>query len=440
LLKSMGGSGVMNLRVLGAVLCAVMLAPAAALAQQVPLSQALVRLIQSDIRLAPPPAGFVSHEAHFLPGADQRLAPYLFNQQLVTQLATFPIGSSSGGFSFSYDTSLGVFQRATDTFGPSFAERALTNGRGKLTFGLNYQRSSYSQFNGQDLEGGNIKFYLKHSPASGAFFEGDVIEAALSLGLTSNTSSLFVNYGLTDDLDIAVAIPVVSVNMDANVNARVLRLATGADSPVHAFPGGSTSATFATSGSKTGLGDLLVRTKYRFKEATGGGMALGLDLRLPSGDAENLLGTGAAAFTGTLIGSTTRGRLSPHINLGFTVAGDGDVVTTPNEFGFKAGAEFEANLAVTFAVDLIGRSLLDAGKLGLVDNTWAYRNAAGQNLQTTLREYERQDGALNLMSMALGGKFKVSGNALLSANVLIALNNAGVTARVTPVVGLDFSF
>lgn len=428
-----------KLRVLSAVLCGVLITPAAAMAQQSPLSQMLVRLIQSEIRLAPPPAG-TSHEAHFLPGENQELAPYLFNQQIVTQLATFPIGSPSGGFAFTYDTSLGVFQRATDTFGPSFAERALTNGRGKLTVGANYQRSNYTGFNGQDLKGGNIKFYLKHADTGGAFFEGDLIEAALSLGLTSNTTSVFANYGVTDSWDIAVAIPVISVKMNADVNATVLRLASGTTSPIHTFPNGTTSQGFAVSGKKTGIGDVLLRTKYRFMEAPGGGMALGVDVRVPSGDAENLLGTGAPALTGTFIASTTRGRISPHINAGFTVAGDGDVVETPNELGFKAGLEFAAAPTFTLSADLIGRSLLDAGKLGLVDNTWNYQNAAGDNLTTTLREYERQDGALNLMSMAVGGKFNVGGNALLSANLLIALNNAGVTARVTPVIGMDFSF
>jgi hypothetical protein len=430
---------VANLRVISAVLCGALVVPAAASAQ-VPLSQMLTRLIQSEIRLGPPPEGFPSHEAHFLPGEDQELAPYLFNQQIVTQLATFPIGSPSGGFSFTYDTTLGIFQRATDTFGPSFAERALTNGRGRMTFGANFQRSNYSSFNGTDLEGGNLKFYLRHMDSGGSFFEGDLVEAALSLGLTSRTTSFFVNYGVTDNVDIAVAVPVVSVNMDAVVNARVLRLATGDASPIHAFPNGSTSAEFGASGSKTGLGDLLVRTKYRFVDFNGGGAALGVDLRLPSGDAENLLGTGAAALTGTFIASTTRGRVAPHVNVGFTLAGDGDIVTTPNEFGYKAGLEFAAAPTVTLSADLIGRSLLGAGRLSLVDNVWNYRNAAGTVSSTTLREYERQDGALNLLSAAVGGKFNVGGNALVSANLLIALNDAGVTARLTPVVGVDFSF
>nr|PZN85552.1 MAG: hypothetical protein DIU54_09325 [Acidobacteriota bacterium] len=432
---------VFNRRVLSAAICGMLMVPAAAAAQgEAPLSQMLTRLIQSEIWLAPPPPGFPSHEAHFIPGEDQQLAPYLFNQQIVTQLATFPIGSSSGGFSFTFDPSLGVFQRASDTFGPAFAERALTNGRGRVTFGANYQRSSYGSFNGQSLDGGDITFYLRHIDSGGLFFEGDVVEAKLALDLDSTTTSFFVNYGVTDNFDIAVTVPIVNVSMDARVDARILRLATGEGSPIHSFEGGASSKTFPASGSRTGIGDILFRTKYRFVEAQGGGMAVGVDLRLPSGDAENLLGTGAAALTGTLIGSSVHGRLAPHFNASFTIAGEGDVVQTANEFGYKAGVEFAAAPTVTLVADLIGRTLLDVGRLQLADTVWRYTDSQGEQFSTTLREYERVSGSLNLVSLAVGGKFNVAADTLISANLLIALNDSGLVARVTPVVGLDFSF
>src|SRR5882762_8750529 len=83
------------------------------------LSKLLVNLIQADILLPN-----TSHSAHFAPGADQQIAPFFFNQQIVSQLATFPLGSSSGGFAYRFDPTTGTFQRATDSFGPSFAERA----------------------------------------------------------------------------------------------------------------------------------------------------------------------------------------------------------------------------------------------------------------------------------------------------------------------------
>jgi hypothetical protein len=417
-----------------------LLAPTRAFAQEVPLSQLLVNLIQADVRLAPPAAGFPSHEAHFLPGANQALAPYLFNQQLVAQLATFPIGSPTGGFAFTFDPQLGTFQRATDSFGPAFADRALTNGRQRLTLGANFQYSKYTTFEGNKLDNGDVKFYLDHEDLPGdLFFEGDLIEAALKLDLSSTTTTIFANYGVTNSFDLAIAVPIVRVKMDATIDAQVLRLATPGQQ-IHAFLGGTTSRSFSDSGSASGIGDLLVRAKYRFVSVPGGGLAAGVDVRLPSGDAENLLGTGAAGFGVTLIGSSARGRLAPHFNVGFSASGDSDVVNIANEFGYKFGTEIVAAPTVTFSVDLLGRSLIDAGRLELTDTVHNYRNADNVAGSITLGEYVAQEGALNLLGLALGGKFNVTGNLLINADVLIGLTDSGITPRFTPVLGFDYSF
>jgi hypothetical protein len=425
-----------------ALLCAVVSTAAVtpARAQDVPLSELLVNLIQSDVRLAPPPPGFQSHEAHFLPGANQQLAPYLFNQALVAQLATFPTGSPTGGFAFSFDAATGTFQRATSTFGPAFADRALTNGRGRLTFGANFQYSKYSTFEGNDLDSGDVKFYLTHEDLPGnIFFEGDLVEAALTLDLTSATTTMFANYGVTNELDIAVAVPIVHVNMDAQIDATVLRLATPGQA-IHAFPGGATEASFTDSGSATGISDVLVRGKYRFLSGSGGGLAAGVDVRLPTGDSEDLLGTGATAATFSLIASTTNGRFAPHFNVGYTATGESDVVTLADEFVYKFGSEFEAAPTVTINVDFLGRSLRDVSRLELADVTHTYFNQSGVTGSTTFSEYVASGGSLNVMDLALGAKFNVSGNLLINANVLIALNDAGVRARVTPVFGFDYTF
>ncbi len=416
------------------------LQPALCAAQDVPLSQLLVQLIQSDVRLAPPPAGFPSHEAHFIPGDDQRLAPALFNQQIVTQLATFPIGSPSGGFSFTFDPTLGTFERATQSFGPAFAERALTNGKGKLTFGVNTQYSNYSSFEGQSLDNGDVKFYLRHEDSGGLFFEGDVVEAALDLDLSSSTTTAFANYGVSDRFDVALAVPIIRVSMNARIDAEVLPFSTPNVPGIHVFPNGTKNAAFSSSGSASGIGDVLVRTKYRFLDSPGGGLAAGVDLRLPTGNDEELLGTGAAAVTGTLIGSTTVGRFAPHFNVGFTKSGSGDVVNAPDEFGYRFGTEYVVTPTVTLTGTFIGRTLIDAGRLQLSTTSWSFRDNMGVMGNTTFDEYTARDGALNLATLAVGGKFNVAGNFLVSANVLVALSSAGVTARVTPVFGVDYSF
>ena len=51
-------------------------------------------------------------------------------------------------------------------------------------------------------------------------------------------------------------------------------------------------------------------------------MALGVDLRLPTGDERNLLGTGAPGVSPFLAWSGNFGALSPHLNGGYQWNGD----------------------------------------------------------------------------------------------------------------------
>jgi hypothetical protein len=223
------------------------------------------------------------------------------------------------------------------------------------------------------------------------------------------------------------------------VDASILRLATPGQA-IHAFPGGATTASFSDSGSATGISDVLVRGKYRFLSGAGGGLAGGVDVRLPTGKAEDLLGTGTTSVTFSLIASTTNGRLAPHFNLGYTASGESDVVKLADEFVYKFGTELEAAPRVTINADFLGRSLREVDRLELEDVTHTYFNAAGVTGSTTLSEYVASSGSLNVMDLALGAKFNVSGNLLINANVLVALNDAGVRSKVTPVFGFDYTF
>src|SRR5262249_35668704 len=118
--------------------------------------------------------------------------------------------------------------------------------------GFNYERASYNSFEGQDLNNGSIKFYLRHQDCCnvvlvpGGFiltndpngtrlnppFEGDLIEASLSMKATTHTVAAFANYGLTDRWGLGLAVPFVNVNLDAAVTPRFLRLVT--DPPANA--------------------------------------------------------------------------------------------------------------------------------------------------------------------------------------------------------------
>ena len=156
-----------------------------------PVSQILPNALrQHDRAHADFHAGVPNHAAHFKPGVDQLQTPQQFNQQLVTLLATFPVGSSSGGFTYTFNPSLGTFSRSSESFGPLFAERALTIGRERGSLGVGYQRSTYDTFEGKNLRQPEIVFHIEHIDCCGTT-QGGVASATApgSIRRSRETSS-----------------------------------------------------------------------------------------------------------------------------------------------------------------------------------------------------------------------------------------------------------
>ena len=78
------------------------------------------------------------HSAHF--NSDFQFNFSQFSTALVGQLVSVPLPSPAGGFTYQFDTSLGVFQRTTQSFGPILADRADTVGARRVSFGFAVQR------------------------------------------------------------------------------------------------------------------------------------------------------------------------------------------------------------------------------------------------------------------------------------------------------------
>ena len=448
-------------------------------AQSDSLSNLIPSKVFSRIRLDPSPpgtAGAGGHSAHFdifnqqygsAGDADAiyenqtELAAEL-NRQLGSQLSTFPLGSSAGGFSFTLDPTLGTFSRSSDSFGPLFAQRAFTVGRNRLSLGMNYLRRTFDSYEGRSLPDADIKLYFPHNDCCGLqpaptpdgttlnlFFEGDVIEAGLGLNMDSTTVTMFGNYGITDRFDVGVAVPIINVDMKTELHLRIMRLSTQSDVRVHSFDGqGLDTETLPDAGSATGIGDVTIRGKVRFFDAAGGGLALAADLRLPTGDELDLLGTGATQFTATFIGSGLVGKFSPHVNIGYTVSGDisdeakaNFLAAPPDEFDYTFGADIAVTPRFTVAGDFIGRTLFDVGRLIDTDLTFRFRTTnGGPDQSTVVSAFGTEPGNLTLLTASAGVKFNLTRTVLFSASVLFALNDVGLRDAFTPVLGLDYTF
>ena len=203
----------------------------------------------------------------------------------------------------------------------------------------------------------------------------------------------------------------------------------------------------------------------------GGGLAAAVDLRLPTGDKNELLGAGGVQGKFLLVASNERGRLGQHVNLGYTAA-QGDVAGTlagltsapvPDEINYSGGVEFVANPRFTVMGDVVGRTLRGAGRLDLTSKTFEYSDVALLNARlgltepspqafveagifsfptssVSLDEFNPRQGDLTLLLGTGGVKFNLAGNLLLSGSVLFPLTNAGLRSRVTTVIGVDYAF
>src|SRR5918992_1420598 len=75
---------------------------------------------------------------------------------LLAAIATVPVSTSSSGFTYRLNPALGTVERASETFGPFFVERALTSGAGQASFGFTFQFASFESLDGHNLENGQF--------------------------------------------------------------------------------------------------------------------------------------------------------------------------------------------------------------------------------------------------------------------------------------------
>ena len=440
------------------------------------------------------PNATIAHAMHFIPGLSLQLTPRELNKAIGLGLTTFPLPSSAGGFAYTTDPATGEIRLATTTFGPVYAERAFTIGKRRFDFGLAFQPTSFDSFETAELSDGNMQFILEHNnccpgtnnaptlPTSAApdpfnpAFERDLLRSQISLDIDAKTTVFFANYGVTERFDVGAAIPIVSVQMAGSVTSTIVRTATSTRPDIHTF-NGQDAFTVAETRSATGLGDVLLRAKYNFVRSGGNALAAAIDLRLPTGDEDDLLGTGATQTKFQLIASGEYGLFAPHASFGYTFSNGevsdltADVANTidldvpdrfdvppptfnpsvPDEVNYTFGFSAAAHPRLTLGFDFIGRTIRDVFRFDVRDRTLENRGpgtfpGALDSFTSTDELIVRGDPEigtrqnLNLLLGVVGGKVNIGRGVLVNAGVLFPLTNSGLQPKVTPYFSFEYVF
>ena len=394
------------------------------------------------------PASVQVHGNHFVPSAvagNGAIIAFVTNA-ISENVADFPFSAASSGTTFRFEGGVPV---ATSTSpGPIFAERAQTLGRGRVLVGASYNTFHYRTLRGVDLD--NIELVFTHAnvdtpacdstigadcaPMGVPVLENDIMPFTLSLDLDVRVASFVVTYGLSDRLDVGVAVPIVSTSLRGSSEAHIIPF--GGPTAAHFFAGTTTSpvldASRTVEGSASGLGDVALRVKLNLQHGDRASLAVLADGRFPTGSEDDLLGAGQ--FSGRAVGilSARFGLFAPHANLGYLYRAGGD-----RNDAVIATVGFDHMLApsVTLAMDVVSQLQVGDNKFLLPESI-----RFDQPFQRTVRTSSIPNSRDDLVNASIGFKFVTRGAPIVVVNSLWPLNRGGLRSNVVWTTGLEYNF
>jgi len=387
-----------------------------------------------------------THAAHFNSAfqSDFRLV----NIALTSQLTGVPLPSPASGFTYKFDSATGTFVRSTNSFGPILSDRAETIGRGRVALGFTSQFFSFDHLDGTPLT--DIPAVFRHDDFQAGGGRADVVSTTNTIQASVNQYTGALTYGITDRVDVSLAVPVVRTKLSLLSNARIYRLGTGTNVQVHYFRddlaigGYGSTKQFFVEGSAAGIGDLLLRVKSTLMREGTRAFAAGVDVRLPTGDEQNLLGTGATGVRPFAAFSASYGAFSPHANIAYLWNGKsvlaGDVnenieAGLPDQFHYALGGDLSLNNRFSIIFDVLGDRVLDSPRLSTytLHATGVAGSADLPDIQFATSSYWTADGAL-------GFKANVASRVLVEFNLRFNMIQNGLSDRIAPLIGVEWAF
>jgi hypothetical protein len=394
------------------------------------------------------PISIQAHGTHFVPSAVSQNGSIIsfLTTAIAGNVSSTPIGSTSGGETFRFEA--GVPVRTSSSAGPIFAERAATLGRGRVVTGVGRSSSHFSSLRGIDMH--NIDLFFTHENVDFAgcdsaqggpcklmgipLLENDIMQFKLDMDIDVAVTSFYATYGLFDNLDVGVVLPLASTTMHGRSDAQIIPF--GGPTAAHFFAGTPADpvlqADRSVDGSAFGLGDIAVRAKWAVRQTSRASVGLLADARFATGDEDELLGSGYFAVRGVAIVSGQFGAFGPHANAGYIYRSS----NIQND-AVLATVGFDDLIAdrITLAADLVSELQVGHSKLVLpapVHYDYPF--------QRTIVPTSVPDIADDIVNGSFGFKFSIPNGFTAIANALIPLNRGGLRANVTYTAGLEFAF
>lgn len=389
-----------------------------------------------------------AHGDHFLPDQSETNGALLqfFSQSIAVNVSSFPLPSTVAAQTF--EIVGGVPTPTSTSFGPIAAERAQTIGRGRLNVGVNFSRLAFRELRGVSTDEIQLRFVHVNADFPGCDeaaggdctefgvpqVENDFIDLAIDLDVDASVFALYTTYGITDRLDLSLAVPVVSLQVAGSSRATIVP--STFDRALHFFGGTpevpQLSATAQTFGKASGIGDIAVRSKLGLVRGDRWDAALLAGVRLPTGREEDFLGAGDVNAKGLIILSGRLGDFSPHLNTGYEHRGN---ELDPDELELALGFDHRMADWATLAVEVLGAFKMDPSPLefpGPVSWTAPFARTLPRSNIPSMRD--------DVVNGAVGVKLRTGDGVIVVANVILPLSDGGLRPGPVPTIGIEYPF
>ena len=366
---------------------------------------------------------------------------------LTANISNIPSSSTNAAFSVRFEDGAPILSRGDP--GPIVAERAGTLGKDRILVAASLNAISFQSIRGVDL--GNLSFNFAHvnsqSEACDSITgsdcsvygvpesENDVMRFDLNLDISIRTLSFLFAYGLTDRVDIGVAIPVGFVSLEGESQAEIIPFGPP---PAANFFGGTPeepqllSAPKFVRASASGIGDVALRVKTRFIESESRRLGLLGEVRFPTGSKDDFLGSGEWVARGIGVASAQFGDFSPHLNVGYLFR-SGDLLN--DVFLTTSGFSHRLSPWATFAIDLLAQFHVGDQALALPDPV-VLESPYRRVIQATSIPDRRDD----IFDAAVGFKFAMDSGLILAVSSIWPLNEGGIRPNAALGMGLEYGF
>lgn len=422
----------------------------------------------------------------FVPSVTLTTVPSALSAALALQLSDFPLGPTSATVIYSRD---GAGPEMHQAFGSAYADRATPFGKGRAGVSMTFQNNTFSTLDGVDLNGNGVNFlFANRGPSPDT---SDVLQQTVSFRLNRKVTSFILNYGVTDRLDVTLVAPLVQVSMDVRVQSRIVRVRSSLDTlqscagqPSRTSPNGpplrlcqdphgfdnvltlGTQDTYldlaiipqtpfnnyGLSGrAALGPGDLQFRSKFAVVTRPSAALAAAVDVSMPTGDKDNFLGTGAWRARPAVIFSSSVGRVSPHVSVGYTFS-NGTLspllqtapatldLKVPNELNWAAGLDAAVAPRTTVVADFIGRQVRNVQRFTTGQTIFGSGAGVPVDVAAGTDFIPNGAGTFNQSFGIVGLRFNLTGPFFANGSVMFPMAVDGLKPRTSAAFSIDYGF